>query len=324
MRLGVVDLGTNSAHLLVGLLERDGRFQQVCHEHHLVRLGKGGLVSNHLTPSAMRRVMSVLRRYRRLLIRHRVEHIEVVATSAIREARNGAPFIRRIRREAGLPLRVIRGEEEARLIALGVLRGRRPRRPIAILAVGGGSTQAICTDRGGVRYAVSVPLGGSRLAQRFIRHDPPRAAEISALRRYVRRMWAPVIHTMRRHRWRQTFGSSAAIAHLAMASSWPVNRHLAEHPKRFRLTFQRLQRLTEWLSTSTAAERKRRPGLDARRQEQATSSAFVVLEWMAGCGISTMRFAPGSLREGLVVDVLRRRLSNPGRSDASVRFLHTP
>ena len=200
MTLGIIDVGTNSTHLLIGILGLNGKFQVTLKEQDLTRLGEGGLASHRLTRSAMHRAMAALQRYAATLKRLGVDHVEAVATSAVREAANGPAFARRVRAQLGLPLRIISGREEARLIYLGILQTIRFRQAVLIVTIGGGSAQVVHGNGARLHYAASLPLGGARLAQRFIRHDPPWPTEVDALYRHARRAWSPIILAVRRHR----------------------------------------------------------------------------------------------------------------------------
>ncbi len=306
MTLGIIDVGTNSIHLLVGILGLNGKFHIILKERDLARLGEGGLARGKLTRQSMTRALSVLRRYRQVMRRCQVDHIEAVATSAVRDAANGRAFVRRVRSQLGVPLRMISGREEARLIYLGVLYAHRFRRPVAIITIGGGSAQVICGDGARLRYVTSVPLGGARLAQPFIRHDPARLDEVQRLTRYVQRTWAPVAKALRRHHWGQTFGSSATIYQLMLAAYLRTHRKASRVKRRLSMSRRALQQLVVWLARSTAAQRLQLEGLDPRREDLALATGVALLGWMEACRITMLRYAPGSLREGLVIDYLIR------------------
>ena len=298
---GMIDVGTNSIHLMIGRVDRHGRFRALVKERTLTRLGEGGLVSDTLTPTAMRRAIRVLRRYAATLKRYAVDHIEAVATSAVREAANGRKFVRHVRQTLGLPLRIISGREEARLIYRGGIAANRLRASTVIVSIGGGSTQVMVGRGAVIQFATSLSLGSARLAQQFIHHDPPRRQELDALERAVRRMLAPVARAVRRYRWQRVLGCSAMIEQVIAAAQ----RHPA-HPRPkptqpLAVSQHSLRRLVQWLSTSTASQRKRVPGLDPKRQDLALTTGVSLLTWMEQCGISSIRYAPGSLREGLVM-----------------------
>ncbi len=312
MTLGIIDLGTNSIHLVIGVLGLNGKFHVVVKERELAYVGESGLVKNRLSRAAIKRAMAVLKRYATILRRYGAEHVEAVATSAVREAKNGRQFVRRVRRDLQLPLRTISGREEARLIYLGTLQegdaiasGSR-RSETLMVTIGGGSAQVICGNRRLLYYACSVPLGGARLAQRFIRHDPARPAEMNVLYAYVSRLWSRVARDVKRYPWQQAFGNSATIYQLMMAAY--LRRHSRPPKQKDRLSLSRrsLRELVSWLSTSTASRRRKLPGLDPKREAIALTTGVTLLAWMECCDVSTLRCASGSLREGLVRDYLIR------------------
>ncbi len=306
MTLGIIDVGTNSIHLLIGILGLNGRFHILHKERDLTRLGEGGLASSKLTAKAMRRAGEVLAKYAVLLRRFTVDHVEATATSAVREASNGLSFALRIRRKLKIPLRVISGREEARLIYLGVLQSERFMRSTMIVSFGGGSAEIMIGDHRRLYWAVCRPMGCARLAERFIKHDPARPEEIEALRNAVRAAWRPLFRQAKRHRWHQTLGSSATIQQVLTAAYLFSHRGKVKPPAAFWVSQRVLRQFVRWLSTSRAQERVEIPGLDPRRQDLALSTGIALLEWMEGCKIGKIRHAPGSLREGLVVDYLIR------------------
>ncbi|MBI3021399.1 MAG: hypothetical protein HYY59_05325 [Candidatus Omnitrophica bacterium] len=223
-----------------------------------------------------------------------------MATSAVREAKNGRAFVRRVRSRLGVPLRIISGREEARLIYLGLRHRLRLRRSALIVWIGGGSAQVIHGSGSRPGYLTSLPLGAARLTQRFIRHDPPQPDEIEALRRYARRAWAPVVRAIRRRSWRHSLGGSSMTRELALAAYGLQCRQPPAEERRLSINRRSLHRLVDWLFTSTARERSRLAGVDPRRQDLLLAAGIVLLTWMEGCRVARLRYAPGSLREGLI------------------------
>lgn len=306
MTLGIIDVGTNSIHLLVGILGLNGKFHVLLKERDLTRLGEGGLAKGRLTRQAMRRALHVLGRYAATLRRFDVDHVDAVATSAVRGASNGRAFVRRVRARLKLPLRVISGREEARLIYLGVVQAHGFKAATLVISIGGGSAQVMVGDGAHLRYGVSRPLGCARLAEQFVRHDPPRAEEVRDIEHAARRAWQPVGRAVQRHRWRHAVGSSATTQQLVAAANLLAYGRAAKRKPRLSISRRSLRRLIRWLAESTAAERMRLPGLDPRREDLALPTSMVLLTWMEACGISRLQYAPGSLREGLVLDYLIR------------------
>ena len=317
MTFGIIDVGTNSIHLLIVRVGRQGTWRVVLKQQELARLGHGGLANGRLTQRSMARAFGVLRRYAQTLKRHHVGDVEAVATSAVRDAQNGPAFTRRVRTQLGVPLRIISGREEARLIYLGVLQARRFRGATLIITIGGGSAQVIYGRDAQVRYVTSVPLGAARLSQRFICHDPPAPDEAAVLDAYVRRAWAPIARAVRRYRRQHVFGSSATIHQLMVAARLRTHGRLPRNPDRVSVTQAALRHLVNWLAQSTAKERMSLAGLDPRRQDLALTTGIALLAWMEACGVTALPFAPGSLREGLVGTLLSRhhqhRAGGPSR-----------
>src|SRR5262245_63009630 len=123
MRIAAIDIGTNSIHMIVVQIQPDLSFQVIDREKEMVRLGAGGLDGRALTQQSMHAALQVLSKFRRLAESHSVDEVIAVATSATREAENGAEFLRAIAQQTGIRPRVISGTEEARLIHIAAVYG---------------------------------------------------------------------------------------------------------------------------------------------------------------------------------------------------------
>ena len=175
VRLAAIDVGSNSVHMVVADVSADGRIEVVDRVKEMVRLGRQTFMTGRLPPAAMDLAVQAVKTFSRLARARRVERVRAVATSAVREARNGAVFVRRLRRETGLPVRVISGPEEARLIfraaqhALGLEGG-----PHLLVDVGGGSVELVLVQDGRPRWLRAFRLGRRSLPSVHDR-DPPSA-----------------------------------------------------------------------------------------------------------------------------------------------------
>src|SRR2546422_4012523 len=173
MKIAAIDLGSNSIHMVIVEVNASGAFRVVDREAEMVRLGSGTLATGFLPEAAMQRAMAILKAFRRLAEIHGVEKVLAVATSAIREARNGEDFLDRIGRKIGIHPRAIPGEEEARLIYLAALHsihlgGRR-----ALVAdIGGGSLELALGRGKEVVFTASEKLGALRMSEQFVTSDP--------------------------------------------------------------------------------------------------------------------------------------------------------
>jgi exopolyphosphatase/guanosine-5'-triphosphate,3'-diphosphate pyrophosphatase len=167
MRCASIDLGTNSARLLIG--DRDsGRLATIRIEREIVRLG-GGFTDDHgLSDEAQQRAVGCLKRFSEIIKQYAVQQIHASATSAVRDAKNGLFFVERVLEETGIKLTVIDGELEGRLTLKGVMSGLDLMHDsMVVVDVGGGSTEITIVELGIIQYVVSMPLGVVRLTEGF-------------------------------------------------------------------------------------------------------------------------------------------------------------
>ena len=166
--LAAVDMGTNSFHMVVVRADKQGRFQLMDTEKDDVRLGSGSPDLSVITPDAEDRALAALRRFK-ILAQTRNAEMRVVATSAVREARNRRTFVRRVRDTVGLQVEVLPGTEEACLIYQGVLQALPVYdKTVLVVDIGGGSTEFVLGNEGKPIYATSLKLGHIRLSQQFL------------------------------------------------------------------------------------------------------------------------------------------------------------
>jgi exopolyphosphatase/guanosine-5'-triphosphate,3'-diphosphate pyrophosphatase len=191
-RVAVVDLGTNSTRLLVADVE-DGLAREVERRITITKLGEGVDGGRRLLPAAVERVHACLAEYRRAIDRHRPERAVAYATSAVRDAANGAEFLAGIERRFGLTTRLLDGEEEALLTFRGVASGRDLTEPTVIVDVGGGSTEIVIGNTDGVSFHTSLDVGCVRLTERFVGSDPPGSCDVESLVRHVRSLLAKAL-----------------------------------------------------------------------------------------------------------------------------------
>ena len=182
-----VDIGANSVRLKVARLVRQ-RLRTVHEDREVVRLGESVFQAGMLAPAAMAQTVKVLRRFHKAVQQHGDGQVRVVATSALRDARNRQAFMDWVHMRTGWRVEVISGTEEARLIHLGIITNLRvTASPLLLIDLGGGSCELTISARRHIRETVSLPLGAVRLTQEFLHHDPPRDYELHRLQQLHRR-----------------------------------------------------------------------------------------------------------------------------------------
>ncbi|HZP18400.1 MAG TPA: exopolyphosphatase, partial [Terriglobales bacterium] len=182
-----VDIGSNSVRLKISRLAAH-RLVEIHEDREVTRLGESVFRSGFLSPEAIALTVKVLRRFHRAAQRAGADSVRVVATSALRDARNSHAFLEWVRSATGWHVEIISGLEEARLIHLGLTSTLRvDSSPVLMIDLGGGSCELTVSRKGHIQETVSLPLGAVRLTNDFLRHDPPRKSELRQLRGLIAR-----------------------------------------------------------------------------------------------------------------------------------------
>ncbi len=316
MRIAAIDIGTNSIHMVIARSTGPGAFEVVDREREVVQVGRGSFISGRLRAEAIQRTADALARFVRLARRHQVDRILCTATAAVREARNGGDFLAAARAASGVTPRVIPGEEEGRLIYLGIKSAIQLGPDAALMVdIGGGSAQLVVGNDERMMFAVSAPLGALRLTERMIESDPPSRRELQRLARCVRKGLRDPLEAVAEHEPVAAYGSSGSIHALAHVAHWmeygqpirQINGHV--------LSLDALQRLTRRLRKMSVAERERLPGIDAKRAEIIVPGAEVLSTVLSRLGLEEITVSDFGVREGLVTDWLASHAQEVSRLD---------
>lgn len=311
MKIAAIDIGTNSIHTIIAEVHGDGTFQVVDQFKDMVRLGAGETDATGLTPRAMADGLGALVKAKTISGTRRVEEIIAVATSAVREAKNGGSFIEQVQRETGIAVNVITAEEEARLIYLGVresidLGARRA----LIIDMGGGSIEFVIADRSRVQFAASLKLGVLRLLNRFPLSDPVKPKDVAAIENYIGENSRAVLTQVREHGFDcviVTSGTNLELLTLALERDQKSETPAGLLHNQV-VSAAKLQTVCEWLLKSSTAERRRMSRIHAGRLDSIVMGAAL---WQ--CLIPKLKIAEVigctfALREGMIVDYLRRHM----------------
>jgi exopolyphosphatase/guanosine-5'-triphosphate,3'-diphosphate pyrophosphatase len=315
-----VDIGSNSVRLKIARLH-GRRLHPVHEDREVTRLGEGVFRSGFLTPESMAETVKVLRRFHRATQQFVTDTVRVVATSALRDARNSQAFIEWVRSATGWRVEVISGLEEARLIHLGLVSNPRvDRSPTLMIDLGGGSCELTVSRRGQIRDTVSLPLGAVRLTDEFLSHDPPRRGELKRLRgfigREVNRVAARIVSAKIRNVV-ATSGTAAALATVAVKLRKNTGNHQRPVVSRAEMT-----RIAKRLARLPVAERRKIEGIGPRRAEIVVAGAMVYHELIERCHLKSFRYSPLGLRDGILAQMAAEhdRSTRSGRQIESERW----
>jgi exopolyphosphatase/guanosine-5'-triphosphate,3'-diphosphate pyrophosphatase len=305
--IGAIDVGTNAVRLEIARVHPDGSLETLHQERDPIRPGEGVFLTGRISPEVEERLVTTMRRYAALCRRYRAQ-VRAVATSAVREAKNGRDVVRRVRSAAGIDLEVVSGREEARLICLGVLQGRAPATRSVLLDIGGGSTEVATAVGEKPTELWSVPLGAVRLTQIFTTNGRVSDARLAALRAFAAEGFREAMPAFRARR-AQGVGSSGTIE--------AVVGFAAENK---RATRKEIGRAVKQLAGMSVAERRRR--FEPRRAEIIVAGAAVLEAAMRHLDMGSLTAVGTGLRNGILVELSRRDEPRPdGESVEVVRAL---
>jgi exopolyphosphatase / guanosine-5'-triphosphate,3'-diphosphate pyrophosphatase len=315
MKIAAIDIGSNSIHMVIARVGRT-RFEIVDRAKEMVGLGRSTLSTGRLSPVAIDVGFRTLETFKRLAEKHGADPILAVATSAVREAKNGGEFALRVWDRLGLHVDVITGAEEARLIFLAAAHAVdfRRQRPI-VIDIGGGSVEIIAGQGAQIRWIESLKLGVVRLTERFLSADPPEPREIAALRSHIDRTLAPVFRRARRFRPSLLVGTSGTLLNLtAMAASLETGKAPTRiHGRTLRL--RRLAAVREQVLACDADERSELAGVDSRRVDLIPAGAVLAERLIEGFGLDKLRACDWALREGILLDFIASHADEVATTD---------
>jgi exopolyphosphatase/guanosine-5'-triphosphate,3'-diphosphate pyrophosphatase len=310
MILAGIDIGTNTLRLLIAETGPDS-FRELASDRKITRLGQNLERTGMVSPDAEERSLLALAEFQGHIQEWGVQHTAAIGTSALRNAKNAGSFINAIRDRTGISIRVITGEEEARLSLLGVsksLEGRhhaiQPKQPSSALVIdiGGGSTEIIMTRIGRPMTVVSMPLGAVYLTERFIRHDPPTSSEIAGIRQAVASELQRAGGTIEPDANSLFIGTAGTITTLAA-----IEQGLIDYdPQRINkslLTRDFIEESIGKLAALPLEQRRTIRGLEPGREDIVLAGAIVAEEIMKYFHYTSMLVSDWGLREGIVLDL---------------------
>ncbi|WP_348789334.1 Ppx/GppA phosphatase family protein [Leifsonia sp. NPDC080035] len=303
MRLGVLDVGSNTIHLLVVDAHPGARPIPAATHKSVLRLMRyitpEGAISDEGCDAILQAIASAIV----VADEEGIDELLPFATSAIREATNGPALLERIRDTTGVELQVLSGADEARLTFLAVRRwlgwssGR-----ILLFDIGGGSLEIAAGVDEYPDVAVSVPLGAGRSTIGFLHDDPPRDDQVDALREHARTVLRDAVAGFERRGDEHVIGTSKTIRSLArLAGSTSARPGGSE-----RATLKRSE-LADWvprLGRIPAEARTALPGITADRTFQIVAGGVVLRETMRAFGVDELEVCPWALREGVILRYL--------------------
>lgn len=315
MRVATIDIGTNTTLLLVAERGSAGPLVPVLERATITRLGEGVDRSRRLAPEALSRTCACLDEYALLISASRVDRVGVVGTSAMRDANGGESLVSHVRSRMGVDVRVLSGDEEARLTFRGALSGLPfdDRREVGVFDIGGGSTEVVIGRRASgsspeLRFAESFDIGSVRLTERFVAHDPPAAVELDAIERAAAETLGSVPALEAESCPVGVAGTVTTLAAVALG----VVPYDAPRVHGCELTREQLGGVVEHLARLDLETRRKVPGIEPKRADVIVAGGLVALALLEHWNARTLVVSDRGVRWGLAEELA----AEPARTEA--------
>ncbi len=315
-RLAAIDVGSNSIRLLVAEYGPHSGLTVIDEVKEQPRLAAGVAQTGRLDPAAMERAIGTLRLMHEVCERRGVARIAAVATAAVREATNGEEFIRRVKAEIGLDLRIIDAETEAALSYRSVahhfpLEGGRT----VVADIGGGSLELIGAVDGLIEHSLSLPFGAVRLTELHLAGQTDQRAAIKKLREYVGRQFRRKL-PLRDWSAARLIGSGGSFTNLARMAAARRGMSAADPVHGSAVTIAEIEHLLDWLAGLSPEKRAQVDGLNPQRADIIVAGLAVTAELLERIEAREVKVSAFGLREGLLLD-----MAGAGASPAAVEPL---
>lgn len=336
--LAAIDIGTNTFRLLIAEVLRDAHkknnynINEICSERIITRLGEGIHESGLIKKEAITKGITVLKKFSDTISRRNVYKTSVIATSALREAKNRDEFLKKAKEATGLDIEIISGEEEARKTSLGMLLGITIPKTALMADIGGGSTELIFIRQRKPELVHSLNLGVVYLADKYMKNDPPLKKDLGQMGRHISREIGTIVKpfsklitqnshlgespevtklpglvpTLRDGAGKTVFVGTAGTVTTLSA----ISQHLTkfEHNKihNSKLTIEEIRNIFSKISTITAKERVKYHPFEPERLDIIVPGTIILLKILETFGFKEVIVSNYGLREGILLELYRK------------------
>ena len=304
-KVAVMDLGTNTFHLLIAEGSPDS-YREIVHKHEAVKLGEGGINKGIIQPDAYKRGMDTMLKFSEDLSQNNITKARAIATSALRGASNGKQFIDEVKEKTGISIETIDGGQEADYIYKGVkLGGSLSHKTSLIIDIGGGSVEFILGNNNYILWRQSFEIGAARLMDKFHRTDPIPAESIHILNNYLDEHLTTLTAVTGKYRVNELIGSSGAFETFAeVIELQKGNPFDLKKTKNYTFDKSELINITDKFIQSSHDERKQMKGIIPIRVDMIVVASLLTRFVMQKLNISNISMCTNSLKEGVLAEMM--------------------
>ena len=301
--IAIIDMGTNTFHLLLAAVGPEG-YRIILRDHEAVKIGVAGINEGIINPEACQRALAAMKRFREIMDLNGVSASYAFATSAFRNASNGAALAREIEGQTGISVSIIPGDEEAELIFAGIRAGLELGNEVSmVMDIGAGSVEFIIGNRERIFWKQSFEIGGQRLLEKFQKHDPILPSEVNKLNDYFDEVLGLLSVALHEYKPATLVGSSGSFDTLSdifcIRNNIPRTFEEAETP----LTFDGFYDIYHELISKDRAARMNIPGMIALRVDMIVVACCLIRWVLEKHQFKSIRVSSYSLKEGVLAGI---------------------
>ncbi len=305
MNVAVIDMGTNTFHLIIVELDGDD-FRVLFREKVAVKIGENGINKGMIIPEAIERALTTLKRFKKTIEAYQVEEVSATATSAIRNAKNGKDLVDLIERETGFKTRIISGLEEANYIYFGVKRALKiGPAPQLIMDIGGGSIEFIIGTDEKADWMHSFEIGGLRLLEKFHKNDPITDQEISDIEQFLEDELDLLFNVCENYDLDTLIGSSGTFDTLSDIYRLKTGIEKLPGDTEYPLPIVDYRKIAADLIQKTRTERMQIPGMIELRVEMIVVATILISYVVQKLKIKHLRVSAYALKEGVLLNTIQ-------------------
>jgi exopolyphosphatase/guanosine-5'-triphosphate,3'-diphosphate pyrophosphatase len=303
-RIAILDLGTNTFHLLIAVIHAD-RFEIIFREKFTVKLGEGGINRRVITSEAWERGLQAIKKIKKIIQSYRAEAVRSIATSAIRNAGNGPLFLKAIHSVTGLDISTIDGDQEAEYIYYGVRQAIRiGEEPVVIMDIGGGSVEFIIGNQQGILWKRSFEIGAQRLYDLFHQHDPVSSEDLLRLNNYLDLSLHPLMIALNNYKPVSLVGCSGTFDTVSSIYCRKHNIHVDKESQSITIDLNAFIAIHNEIISKNKAGRLAIPGMSPMRADMIGMSSALIHFIISGYSFRQLNTSRYSLKEGILSEIM--------------------
>lgn len=274
MKIGAIDIGTNSMRLLVCDFINDELLNRKKFVN-TTRIGKGVDEHGFISQEAIRRNIDALKEFYKLSKSEGCDYIYCIGTSALRDSKNGDDFVRIAKEEIGIDIEIISGEEESNLGFLGVLKGANENDDILVIDIGGGSTEFILGNMDGIKFSKSENVGALRMTEKFLTTDIVDNYEFDMMSEFIENEIRETLESLKEKHINKLVGIGGTITSLS-AINQELEVYSMEKIHNSVVTIDDIENILQNLKKMTLNDKKSLKGLQSKRADIITAGVKIL------------------------------------------------